>query len=331
MGMPQPSPTIEDLEDARRRISGDIVLTPLLRSEALDAVTGARVFVKAECLQITGAFKVRGAYNRLRRFTSAETGGGVVTWSSGNHGQAIAAAAKRIGMPALVLMPHDSVATKVQLTRSHGAEIEFFERGVVDAIMRATEIAAARGATIVPPANDRHVIAGQGTATLEILSQLESLGAAVPDVHLVPCGSGGLTAGAAIALFARSPRTSVFAVEPEGFDDTGRSLAAGMRLAIEPGQFTLCDALTARTPAPMTFEINRSHGVKALTVSDEQVRRAMAFAFRNLKLVAEPGGAAALAALLAKKIDVAGKIVTLICSGGNVEASVFADAITREV
>ena len=329
--MPQLSPTIEDLEDACRRIAGDVIMTPLIRSDALDEVTGARVFVKAECLQVTGAFKVRGAYNRLRQFTSEEARGGVVSWSSGNHGQAIAAAARRIGMPALVLMPHDSVATKVKLTRGYGAEIEFFERGVVDATVRGVEIAAARDATIVPPANDRDVIAGQGTATLEILGQLAALGAGAPDVQLVPCGSGGLTAGAAIALSARSPRTALFAVEPEGFDDTGRSLAAGIRLAIEPGRSTLCDALTARTPAPMTFEVNRILGVKALTVSDEEVRRAMAFAFRYLKLVMEPGGAAALAALLANKIDVAGKIVTLICSGGNVEASVFADAITREV
>lgn len=322
-------PGIEQIEDARRRIADDIVLTPLLRSQALDDATGGRIFVKAECLQVTGAFKVRGAYNRLRQIDPAQAGGGVVTWSSGNHGQAVAAAAKRIGIPAVVLMPQDSVAAKVDLTRGHGAEVEFFVRGTIDVMERSREIAEERGATIVPTANDPDVIAGQGTATLEILDQLAAYGADVPDVQLVPCGSGGLTAGSAIALAARSPETILYAVEPEAFDDTARSLAAGERLPIKPGQTTICDALTARIPAPLTFEVNRALGVQTLAVSDDDVRRAMAFAFRHLKIVMEPGGAAALAALLAGKIDAAGKTVTIICSGGNVETPTFIEAISR--
>jgi len=304
-------------------------MTPLIHSERLDEETGARVFVKAECLQVTGAFKVRGAYNRLRQFSAAQRAGGVVTWSSGNHGQAIAAAARRIGMPAIVLMPHDSVATKVSLTRAQGAEIEFFERSSVDAAERARDVAAARGATVVPPANDPDIIAGQGTATLEVVEQLAACGAGLPDVLLVPCGSGGLTAGAAIALSARSPLTAVFAVEPEHFDDTGRSLAAGERVAIAAGRSTICDALTARTPAPLTFAVNRALNVQALTVSDQAVMQAMRFAFLHLKLVIEPGGAAALAALLARTIDTAGKTVVVMCSGGNVQAPMFAKAILQ--
>lgn len=324
-------PNINDLEAARRRLAGYLVETPALRSDALDEQAGARVFIKAECLQTTGAFKVRGAYNRLLQFTEAEKKGGVVTWSSGNHGQAIAAAAKRLGMPALILMPSDSAQVKVDLTRAQGGQVVFFTRGVDDAMKLADQLAAERGAVIVPPANHPDIIAGQGTAALELLEQIEKAGAPQPDILLVPCGSGGLTAGCAIAFTALSPATQVYAVEPEAFDDTGRSLAAGERLGIVPGGITICDALTARIPAPLTFAINSSLGVKGLVVSDDEARRAMAFAYQRLKVVMEPGGAAGLAALLAGKIEVQGKTVGIICSGGNVDTEVFVKAIAGEV
>ena len=317
-------PTIEDVCQAEQRIAQDIRKTPLVRSDALDAIVGGKVFVKAECLQVTGAFKIRGAYNRLRQFTPEQVEGGVLTWSSGNHGQAIAAAARQLGMRAVVLMPHDSAPTKIERTRAHGGQVEFFQRGIVDATAWGQELAQASGATIVPPANDAAVIAGQATATLEILQQMIAMGAGTPDMQLVPCGSGGLTAGAATVLSVLSPHTTLYAVEPEDFDDTARSLAAGERLAIAPGRSTICDALTARIPAPLTFSINRALGVRALAVSDDEVRRAMVFAFSELKLVMEPGGAAALAALLAGKVETAGKTITLICSGGNVDAGLYA-------
>lgn len=323
-------PTYSDILDARRRIAEAVVETPLLRNDTLDNLCGGRVFVKAECLQITGAFKVRGAYNRLLQLTETEKQGGVVTWSSGNHGQAIAAATKRLGMRAVILMPTDSVQAKVDLTRSQGGEVIFFTRGVDDAIKIGEEIAAERGAIIVPPANHPDIIAGQGTVALEMLEQIAAAGASQPDMLLVPCGSGGLTAGCAIAFNALCPDAAIFAVEPEAFDDTGRSLAAGERLPIEPGGRTICDALTARIPAPLTFAINASLGVRALTVSDVDVQRAIGFAYRQLKVVMEPGGAAGLAALLAGKIATSGKTVAIICSGGNIDEDVLAEAIAAE-
>jgi len=320
-------PTISDLRAARRRLAGVIVDTPILRSDVLDGLCGGRVFIKAECLQMTGAFKVRGAYNRLLQFTEAEKHGGVVTWSSGNHGQAIAAAAKRLGMPALILMPSDSVLTKVELTRAHGGEVMFFTRGIDDAMKLGERLATERGAVIVPPANHPDIIAGQGTAALELLEQVAAAGAPQPDMLFVPCGSGGLTAGCSIAFDALNPDAQVYAVEPEAFDDTGRSLTAGERLGVIPGGRTICDALTARIPAPLTFAINAALGVKALAISDGEARRAMAFAFRHLKVVMEPGGAAGLAAVLAGKVDVRGKTIAIICSGGNVDADVFSEAL----
>jgi len=321
-------PTISDIRAARRRLTGIVVHTPVLRSEAIDELCKARVFIKAECLQTTGAFKVRGAYNRLLQFTEADRKGGVVTWSSGNHGQAIAAAARRLGIPAVILMPSDSVQAKVDLTRSHGGEVIFFMRGVDDATLLGQRLAAERGATVVPPANHPDIIAGQGTAALEMLEQISGAGGTQPDIVLVPCGSGGLTAGCAITFNALSPAAEVYAVEPEAFDDTRRSLLAGERQSVVPGGQTICDALTARIPAPLTFAINASLGVKALTVRDEEVRRAMAIAYRYLKIVMEPAGAVGLAALLAGKVDATGKTVGIVCSGGNVDEAIFVDSIT---
>jgi threonine dehydratase len=320
-------PTIDDLRAAQKRIAEDVVRTPVLRSDVLDQAVKGRVFIKAECLQSTGAFKIRGAYNRLRQFSRAETRGGVVTWSSGNHGQAIAAAAKRLGMPAMILMPSDSVLTKVELTRSHGADVTFFNRETDDSNAIGRELAEKRGATIVPPANDRDVIAGQGTAALEMLNQIENLGGQPPDMLLVPCGSGGLTAGCALAFKDACPEAELFAVEPELFNDTGRSLAAGTRLSNIVRTGSICDALLAKIPAPLTFAVNSACGVKGLTISDEDALNAIRFAFRHLKVVLEPGGAAALAAVLSGKVSTEGKTVAVVCSGGNIDAALFAKAI----
>lgn len=321
-------PTLRDIQAAQERIAGDIIETPLLRSDVLDRIVEARVFIKAENLQTTGAFKARGAYNRLRQFTAAEKQGGVITFSSGNHGQAIAAAARRIGIEATVLMPSDSVATKVELTRAHGANVVFYDREREDSLALAKALKP--NATLVPPANDFAIISGQGTTALEILSQLREFDADGPDMVLIPCGSGGLTAGCAIVLTALSPATTVMAVEPEGFDDTARSLAAGARVTNGARTGTICDALTARTPAAMTYAINLACGVRGLVVNDDQVLAAMAFAFRHLKLVLEPGGAIGLAAILSHIAPLGrGKTVVVVCSGGNVDAPSFARAITE--
>jgi threonine dehydratase len=288
-------------------------------------VVKGKVFIKAECLQATGAFKVRGVYNRLRQLSASEGRRGVVTYSSGNHGQAIAAAAKRLGIQATVLMPSDSVATKIALTRSHGAEVAFFDREKDDGLVILKELRPQ--ATFVPPANDLNVISGQGTAALEILNQMQELGSRSPDMLLVPCGSGGLTAGCSLVFTSLCPTAKLFAVEPQNFDDTGRSLVAGRRLANVLRSGSICDALTAKIPAPLTFAINAACGVQGITVSDSEVLAAMAFAFRHLKLVLEPGGAVALAAVLSNRISVEGKTAAIVCSGGNVEAALFASAI----
>jgi threonine dehydratase len=322
-------PTFDDVVAAQARIANDVVRTPAVRSDALDEFVRARVFIKAECLQRSGAFKVRGAFNRLRQINCADFPGGVITYSSGNHGQAVALAAKRLGMPATILMPSNSVRTKVELTRGHGAEVIFYDRAKEDAAAIGATLADKKRATIVPPANHGDVIAGQGTAALEMLEQIESLGGDKPDMLLVPCGSGGLTAGCSLVFANKVPKAQVFAVEPENFDDTLRSLLSGTRVANTISSTTICDALSAKTPAPITFAINTSCNVKGLVVSDDEVRIAMAFAFRQLKLVLEPGGAAALAAVLSRKLQIQGKTVAVVCSGGNVETDVFADAIGR--
>ena len=320
-------PTLDDIYAAQARIVTDVVKTPLLRSDVLDEAVQGRVFLKAENLQVTGAFKVRGAYNRLRRFTAQEMRGGVVTFSSGNHGQAVAAAAKRLGMQATVLMPSDSVATKMALTKAHGAKVVLFDREREDALALAQALEPE--ATLVPPANDFDIISGQGTTALEILSQLQDGGGRPPDLLLVPCGSGGLTAGCSLVFTALCPATQVLAVEPAEFDDTTRSLEDGVRVTNPVRTAALCDALTARTPAPMTFAINSACGVRGLTVDDGQVLEAMAFAFRHLKLVLEPGGAVGLAAVLSRLAPLNGKTVAVVCSGGNVDAPVFARAISE--
>ena len=322
-------PTLKDIYAAQARISEDIITTPLLRSDLLDQAVQGRVFLKAENLQVTGAFKVRGAYNRLRQFTAQELRGGVITFSSGNHGQAVAAAAKRLGIEATVLMPADSVATKVTLTRGQGAEVVLFDREREDSQALARKLKPE--ATLVPPANDFDIISGQGTAALEILSQLRDYGGSPPDLLLVPCGSGGLTAGSSLVFRFLCPAAQVLAIEPIEFDDTTRSLEGGVRVTNPVRTGALCDALTARTPAPMTFTINVACGVRGLTVDDEQVLAAMAFAFRHLKLVLEPGGAVGLAAVLSRLAPLNGKTVVVVCSGGNVDAPVFARAISAHV
>ena len=320
-------PVFNDILSARHRIAGDIYRTPVVRSDVLDDLVQAEVFIKAECLQYSGAFKVRGAFNRLRQLNATDFPGGVITWSSGNHGQAIALAAKQLGTAALVLMPSDSVQTKIELTRSHGAEVVFFDRTKEDSTVIGAELAAKRRAAIVPPANDPDVIAGQGTAALEMLEQIEGLGGSTPDVLLVPCGSGGLTAGCSLVFTQKAPASQIYAVEPEHFDDTGRSLLAGARLTNDRRSGSICDALLAKTPAPLTFAVNAACEVKGLVISDNEARSAMSFAFRHLKIVLEPGGAAALAAVLSGRTPVAGKTVALVCSGGNVDEAVFAEAI----
>lgn len=322
---PGPAPdtvSLDDVREAAARLRGVAVRTPLLRDTPLDAVTGGRLLIKAEPLQRTGSFKFRGAYNTISRI-DAES---VVAWSSGNHAQGVALAAALLGKRATIVMPADAPRIKQERTRALGAEIVPYDRGGRSREAIGAAIAERTGAAIVRPYDDPRVIAGQGTVGLEIVEQAAEAGL-VPDLAVVCCGGGGLTAGCATALTALVPGIAVFTAEPEGHDDTARSLARGERVANPPGVRSICDALLAEAPGELTFAINRRLLAGGLVVYDAEVRRAMAAAFAELKLVVEPGGAVALAAVLAGRIDCRGKTVAIVLSGGNVDPELYAEAI----
>ena len=319
-------PSFDDVLAARARIAPHIVRTPMLRHFLLDARTGGIVLIKPEPLQRTGSFKLRGATNAVLQLSEAERRAGVVTHSSGNHGQATACAAAAAGTHATVFMPSDAPRIKVESTRAWGAEILHYDRAADDREAMARAHAGRTGAVMVPPFDHAHVIAGQGTLALELLEDARAAGLAL-DALLVCTGGGGLIAGCALAVEGASPGTRLYAVEPEGWDDTARSLASGTRLENPPGGSTLCDSLLSKMPGRITFEVNRARLAGGLTVSDAEVLAAIAFAFTHLKLVVEPGGAVALAALLAGRFDARGKVVGAVISGGNVDAAVFSRAL----
>jgi threonine dehydratase len=321
-------PTHADVLAAADRLRGRVVRTPLLRHPVLDAAVGATVLVKPEPLQRTGSFKLRGATNAALRLDPARRAGGVVTHSSGNHGQATACAAAQLGMKALIAMPKDAPAIKVESTRRWGAEITFFDRLGTDREALAAQLAAERGATLLPPFDHPDVIAGQGTLALEMVEDAAALGLAL-DTLAVCAGGGGLIAGCALAIEGASPGTEIWAVEPEGWDDWRASLAAGERVPNDGNGSLLCDALLSRQPGVLTFAVNRPRLAGGVAVTEAEIFAAMRFAFEHLKLVVEPGGAVALAAALAQKIPVQqGKVLGLVLSGGNVDPAVFAQALT---
>jgi threonine dehydratase len=322
-----PLPRLGDIEAAAERLAGWAVTTPLLHSPALDERVGARVLIKPETLQRTGSFKFRGAYNKISQLTQADRAAGVVAYSSGNHAQGVAAAAALLGVEATIVMPADAPSIKIDNTRAYGAQVRLYDRAVESREAVASAIAQDRGATLVRPYDDPDIIAGQGTVGLEIARQAAARGVEM-DAALVPCGGGGLIAGVATALAALSPRTAVHGVEPEGFDDTARSLAAGKRLSADPAARSFCDALLVPTPGELTFQVNRRLLKAGLAVSDAQVAQAIAYAFRTLKLVVEPGGAVALAALLSGPFPAKGATIAIVLSGGNVDPQTFAAAIT---
>jgi threonine dehydratase len=315
-------PTAADVDAAAQRLAGVALRTPLVTSPLLDQLTGARVFLKAETLQRTGSFKFRGAYNKLSALPADQREGGVVAFSSGNHAQGVAAAARLLGMPAVIVMPSDAPRPKRERTAAFGAEVVLYDRVREDRQAIAAAIAEKRHAALVPPYDDPFVIAGQGTAGREIIDDLAALGLK-PDVVAVTASGGGLTAGIALAVKARAPDAQLFTAEPAGFDDHARSFKSGQREKNAALTGTICDALMAQTPGELTFAINRALVGQGAAVSDQEVAAAVAFAFRELKLVVEPGGAAALAALLSGKIDVKGKVAVAVLSGGNVDPELF--------
>jgi threonine dehydratase len=315
-------PTAADVDVAARRLKGVALRTPLVASPVLDNLTSARVFLKAETLQRTGSFKFRGAYNKILAIPVARRGAGVVAYSSGNHAQGVAAAAKLLGIPAVIIMPRDAPRPKRERTAELGAEIVLYDRENDDREAIAREIAGHRGAVLVPPYDDPLIIAGQGTAGREIVEDLAAV-FLQPDAVVVSASGGGLTAGIALAVKAQCPSARIVTAEPQGFDDHARSFKTGRREANSGKTRSICDALLARMPGEMTFEINRSLVDQGVSVSDEEVAAAVAFAFRELKLVVEPGGAVALAALIAGKVEAVGKVAVAVLSGGNVDPELF--------
>jgi threonine dehydratase len=315
-----------DIEAAAKVVAPFAVRTPLLSFPVLDERAGTKVFLKPEMLQRTGSFKFRGAFNKLASIPQDRRGGGVVAFSSGNHAQGVAAAAKILNMQATIVMPADAPLSKRERTKSYGAEVVLYDRDREDREAIANGIAGQRGATLVRPYDDPFVIAGQGTAGREIAEDMAARGL-TPDIVVAPASGGGLIAGVATAVKSRFPNAEVIVAEPAGYDDHALSLKAGHREPHPAAARTICDALMAAMPGELTFSINSKLLARGVSVSDEEVAAAVAFAYRELKLVVEPGGAVGLAALLAGRIDAKGKNVVIVLSGGNVDADLFAKLV----
>ena len=319
-------PTAADIEAAAARLAGVAVRTPLVNAPVLDARLSARVFLKAETLQRTGSFKFRGAYNKISQIPPERRAAGVVAYSSGNHAQGVAAAAKLLGMRATIVMPSDAPRLKRARTEALGAEVVAYDRDTEDRAAIAEKIVRERGATLVPPYDDPLIIAGQGTIGREIVEDLARL-SLKPDIVVVGASGGGLAAGISLGVKARLPSAKFYTVEPEGFDDTARSFRSGNREHNERMSGSICDALMSNSPGELTFPITRALIGEGLVATDAEVARAVRYAFEELKLVVEPGGAIGLAALLAGKLAVEGKVVVGILSGGNVDPDLFATIV----
>ena len=315
-----------DVRSAALRIEGKACKTPVLESSLLNKRLGCRLLVKAESLQRTGSFKFRGAYNCISRIPEDRRKGGVVAYSSGNHAQGVAAASQLLGMPALIVMPEDAPAIKIANTLAYGAEIVFYDRLNENREEIGEKLVQQRDATLVRPYDDGMIIAGQGTVGLEMVQQVQEMDTGM-DVFLAPCGGGGLISGCALALESESPDTEIYSVEPQGFDDTARSLQAGDRLSNDPSSRSICDALLTPVPGEITFSINARLLKGGLSVSDEMAFEAMRIAFEYLKLVVEPGGAVALAAVLSGQIHTHDKTIGIVLSGGNVDQDVYIKAL----
>lgn len=310
-------PTIDDVKAAADRIKGIAVRTPLLRNDVLDARLGAKAFVKAECLQRGGAFKMRGAANAISALAPDVRAKGVIAFSSGNHAIAVSTAAKHFGVPATIVMPADAPKIKLETTQSLGADVVTYDRVGESREEIGARLLREKGGTLIKPFDDPFVIAGQGTLGLEIAEEIG------PDIVFVQASGGGLASGVSLAL----PNARVIVVEPEGHDDIARTLATGAIQQNPPGIRSICDGLLTDRMGDITFEIARKRFERVIIVSNDAVRRAMKFAFFNLKVVLEPSGAAALAAALEGGVDVTGQTVAIIASGGNVDAETFVTAL----
>lgn len=315
------TPDVEAVRAAADRLRGVAHRTPVLRSHTLDDRAGGEVFLKCENLQRMGAFKFRGAYNRIVQLDAKQRAGGVVAFSSGNHAQGVALASKLLGVAATIVMPSDAPASKVAATREYGAEIVFYDRHRSHRAEIAEDIRKERGATLVPPFDDPDIIAGAGTAALELLEDVPEI-----DVIVTPVGGGGLLSGTALAAQGSDRKIVLYGVEPQAGNDFQQSLERGERVHIDVPK-TIADGLQTQGPGEITFEIVRRYVKAIVTVTDDELRDAMRFAFERMKIAIEPSGAAGLAAVLTDKIDAKGKRAGVIISGGNVDARRFAELL----
>ena len=315
---------ISDIEQAALRLKDVSVCTPLIQNLHLDGITKGNILIKPECLQVTGSFKIRGAYNFLSQLTANEAKKGIVTWSSGNHAQGIAAAGSLLNIKTMIVMPNDAPKIKIENTRCLGGEIVGYDRCSGDREAIANEISRKHGLKIVPSYDHRKIIAGQGTVGLELAKDALFMGLP-PDQVLIPCGGGGLSSGCSLALKSLLKNVEIFAVEPSDFDDTARSFQSGKRERVHDQVSSICDSLQTPIPGELTFDINRELLSGVLTVTDEEVKEAIRFSFKHFKIVVEPGGAVALAAILFGKINTKNKITAIILSGGNIDLDLFND------
>jgi threonine dehydratase len=322
-------PTVEDVRRAASCLEGKAYKTPLLESPLLNEKLGCRLLVKPETLQRTGSFKFRGAYNKIFHIPVDQRKNGIVAFSSGNHAQGVAAAAKIFGIETQIIMPKDAPAIKVANTRSYGAQVLFYDRFKEDRSIIGEKLVKENGATLVHPYDDSMIVAGQGTVGLEVARQAQAMDANL-NAFLAPCGGGGLISGCALALETESPETEIYSAEPVGFEDTALSVAAGERLVGKRDRKSICDALLSPKPGKITYEINARLLKSGLTINDETVIKAMKVAFNYFKLVVEPGGAAALAAVLSEEYKANGKTVAVVLSGGNVDAKVYRKALDED-
>ena len=322
-------PTLKDIQEAAHRIKDFAIRTPLMENQELNEIVGGRLIFKPEVLQRTASFKFRGACNRLLQLSPEQKRAGVVAFSSGNHALATSAVARILGIPATIIMPADAPQAKVKGARANGAKVILYDRQKDDREATGAEIANRTGATMVPPYDDPYVIAGQGTVGLEIMEDLSAMGVEA-DSLIAACSGGGLIAGLATAVRAKSERTQVYAVEPQGFDELARSLASGKRERNAPEAKSICDALQVVTPGELTFDINHRLLAGSLVVSDDEVRKAMRVAYDRLKLVLEPGGAVGLAAVLEQRIQTRDRTTVIVLSGGNVDPELYAEILTAQ-
>lgn len=318
--------TVDAIYEAADALHGVVTRTPLLENLDVNARLGGRLLIKAEHAQRTGAFKIRGAYNRLRFMSAEEKRRGAITYSSGNHAQGVALAARLMKTTAMIVMPTDTPAAKVESTKALGANVVTFDRGSSDSNEVVSRLKEETGRIFVPPSGDVRILAGAGTATLELFQQAQEADASL-DAVLVPCGGGGLTAATAFLMHELAPMTRVFAVEPELFDDTRRSLGAGKRVSNPKGQRTICDSIMTPTPNEHAFAINRKLLAGGLTASDNDVRTAMRFAFDTFKIVIEPGAAVGIAAVLNGQIEIKGETIALFTTGGNIDSRRYCELV----